>query len=152
MKIKIIAFSIVTLAVLSSSKMIPPQQGISQQLIGTWKWNAFINTKIGQTLSIEVFSQMAVKEMKTEFRSDNTYTESKLKKGSTEFTTLEGTWKVENEATLSMKEKGDWRAAKIVKFANDSLVLEIAPQVNLLMVRENKIPGLLNVKPTNEKH
>ncbi|OYU81896.1 MAG: hypothetical protein CFE23_03205 [Flavobacterium sp. BFFFF1] len=137
MKIRVFILSTVSLLFLTSATPVKQNGiGISEKLIGTWTWTTFISAETKQELSMEAFTQMQVKEMKTEFRSDNTYIESKLKKGNKDYITVNGEWKVENEEILSLKEKANWTPAKILKFANDSLLLQMNPKIVLLMVKQ----------------
>jgi hypothetical protein len=75
-------------------------------------------------------------EVKTEFKKDNTYTDSKLIKGRTEYSHINGEWKIENNEMLNFKSKDKWMPSKILKISNDSLLLQMNSKFTLLMVKQ----------------
>lgn len=57
------------------------QDDPSEKLIGTWIWKTIIDPESGEDMGIEVSMMGITSEIKTEFRTDKTYVESKLKAG-----------------------------------------------------------------------
>jgi len=133
-------FSIVLLAgliVLTGSATLKRSSSeLKDKLIGIWKWNTVINSQTNEDMGIDVVTMGMATEVKTEFRKDNTYIESKLRKGSTEYSTTTGEWKIEKDEVLNLKPKDTWKPSKILKLSNDTLLLEMNPQMNLLMIKE----------------
>jgi len=108
----------------------------SDKLIGTWKWAIAINSETNEEMGIEAMTMGMATEVKTEFKKDKTFVESKMRKGSTEYSTTSGEWKLESGDILNLKPKEKWQPKKILKLSNDSLLLQMNPQMNLLMIKQ----------------
>jgi hypothetical protein len=133
MKTKITILSFIALIVLTSAK--PIEKDSSEKLIGTWIWKTVIDGETNEDMGIDVVTMGMASEVKTEFKKDKTYIESKLRKGTTEYSTTNGEWKTEDDI-LSLKAKDKWRPSKILKISNDTLVLQMNPKMNLLMIKQ----------------
>lgn len=133
MKAKILFLSVIGLLVFASAQK---QTDVSQKLIGTWKWTTVFDAETNQDMGIDMLTMGMAAEIKTEFRKDNTYTESKLRKGTTEYSTTNGEWKLEDNEILSLKMKEKWRPAKILKLSNDTLMLQINQKMHLLLIKQ----------------
>lgn len=133
MKIKVIIFSLFTLLILTSTTTI--QTDSSEKLIGTWIWKTILDGETNQDMGIDMVTMGMASEVKTEFKKDKTYIESKLRKGTTEYSTTTGEWKIEDEI-LNLKIKDKWRPSKILKMSNDSLLLQMNPKMHLLMIKQ----------------
>lgn len=137
MKTKILSLSVIAIFFLTSAtKPTNVKPDKSEELIGTWIWTTILDAETDQDLGIDMVTMGMASEVKTEFKKDKTYIESKLRNGSTEYSNVNGEWKIENEEILSLKAKDKWRPSKIVKLANDSLVLQMNPKMKLLMIRK----------------
>jgi hypothetical protein len=137
MKSKIIAASFVALLVFTSAQTItPPQSGMAEKLIGTWTWTTVIDGETNQDMGIDIVTMGMATEVKTEFKKDNTYIESKLRKGSTEYSNVNGEWKLEGDDVLNLKSKDKWRPSKVLKLRNDSLLIQMNPKMHLLMLKK----------------
>lgn len=133
MKIKVIIFCLFTLLILTSTTTI--QTDSSEKLIGTWIWKTILDGETNQDMGIDMVTMGMASEVKTEFKKDKTYIESKLRKGTTEYSTTTGEWKIEDEI-LKLKIKDKWRPSKILKMSNDSLLLQMNPKMHLLMIKQ----------------
>lgn len=137
MKSKIVAASFVALLVFTSAQTItPPQSGMAEKLIGTWTWTTVIDGETNQDMGIDIVTMGMATEVKTEFKKDNTYIESKLRKGSTEYSNVNGEWKLEGDDVLNLKSKDKWRPSKVLKLRNDSLLIQMNPKMHLLMLKK----------------
>lgn len=137
MKSKIVTASFVALLVFTSAQTItPPQSGMAEKLIGTWTWTTVIDGETNQDMGIDIVTMGMATEVKTEFKKDNTYIESKLRKGSTEYSNVNGEWKLEGDDVLNLKSKEKWRPSKILKLRNDSLLVQMNPKMHLLMLKK----------------
>lgn len=137
MKTKIIALSLLVIFFLTSAtKMANVQSDKSEKLIGIWIWKTVIDAETNEDLGIDMITMGMASEVKTEFKKDNTYIESKLRNGSTEYSNVNGEWKIENDEILNLKAKDKWRPSKILKLSNDSLLLQMNPKMKLLMMRK----------------
>ncbi|UPT71230.1 MAG: DUF5004 domain-containing protein [Flavobacterium sp. JAD_PAG50586_2] len=137
MKPKIVAASFVALLVFTSAQTItPPQSGMAEKLIGTWTWTTVIDGETNQDMGIDIVTMGMATEVKTEFKKDNAYIESKLRKGSTEYSNVNGEWKLEGDDVLNLKSKEKWRPGKILKLRNDSLLIQMNPKMHLLMLKK----------------
>jgi hypothetical protein len=137
MKTKIIALSLLVIFFLTSAtKMANVQSDKSEKLIGIWIWKTVIDAETNEDLGIDMITMGMTSEVKTEFKKDNTYIESKLRNGSTEYSNVNGEWKIENDEILNLKAKDKWRPSKILKLSNDSLLLQMNPKMKLLMMRK----------------
>lgn len=137
MKSKIVAASFVALLVFTSAQTIsPPQSGMAEKLIGTWTWTTVIEGETNQDMGIDIVTMGMATEVKTEFKKDNTYIESKLRKGSTEYSNVDGEWKLEGDDVLNLKSKDKWRPSKVLKLRNDSLLIQMNPKMHLLMLKK----------------
>lgn len=134
MKTRFLAASVLALFVLTSATT--NQSDLSEKLIGTWSWNTIIDPETNQDLGLDMVTMGMAAEIKTEFKKDKTFTESKLRKGTTEYSTTNGEWKIEGNETLTMKIKEKWRPSKILKFSNDSLLVQMNPKMALLMIKK----------------
>ena len=77
------------------------------------------------------------KEVKVQFKEDNTYVELKTRNDDNSVSTTEGEWQLDKEgAILTMVSKGKSMPSKIVDFKNDTLVVEMRGSMNLVMVKE----------------
>ncbi|MGV3695821.1 lipocalin family protein [Flavobacterium sp.] len=133
MKAKNVALSIIALLVLMS---VAPQDDTSKKLIGTWKWANVINGETNEEMGIDMVTMGMASEVKTEFKTGGSYVESKLRTGATEYSTTNGEWKLEGDDVLNMKPKDKWRPSKILKFTKDSLIIQMSPKMNLLLVKQ----------------
>ncbi|MFY7971948.1 MAG: hypothetical protein ACOVOO_08400 [Flavobacteriales bacterium] len=106
------------------------------KLIGVWKWSKVINKTTGEESGIDAILMGMASEVKMEFKADHTYIESKLRKGSTTYSNYQGQWKFENDETLSTYQKEKWTSNKIEKFTADSLLMQMNPQMSILMIKE----------------
>ncbi len=111
------------------------QDDRSEKLIGTWLWKTIIDAESGEDMGIEVLTMGLTSEIKTEFRGDKTYVESKLKSGSNKHSETTGEWKIEMDK-LSLKSNDKWRPATIIKMTNDSLLLQMNKNMLLLMLKQ----------------
>lgn len=137
MKTKIIYLSLIVIFFLNSAtKMTTVQSDKSEIIIGTWIWKTVIDTETNEDLGIDVITMGMTSEVKTEFKKDKTYIESKLRNGSTEYSNVNGEWKIENDEILHLKAKDKWRPSKILILSNDSLLLQMNPKMKLLMMRK----------------
>ena len=137
MKTKTFALSFIVISFLTSATTITDfQSDKSEKLIGTWVWNTVIDADTNENLGIDMVTMGMASEVKTEFKKDKTYIESKLKKGSAEYSNVTGEWKIENDEILNLKAKDKWRPSKILKLSNDSLLLQMNPKMKLLMIRK----------------
>ncbi len=137
MKSKILSISLLAILVLSGATITTKvQSDLADKLIGTWIWKTVIDSETKQDLGLDMVTMGIASEVKTEFKKDNTYTESKLRKGSTEYSNINGEWKIENNETLNLKAKDKWMPSKILKISNDSLLLQMNPKLTLLMVKQ----------------
>ncbi len=137
MKTKIFALSLLSLFVFSSAATIGKvQSDLSEKIIGTWIWKTIIDTETQQDMGLDMVTMGMAAEVKTEFKKDKTYIESKLRKGTTEYSTTNGEWKLESDEILNLKAKDKWRPGKIVKVTKDSLLLQMNPKMTLLMIRQ----------------
>ena len=134
MKTKFLAASVLVVFVLTSATT--NQSDLSEKLIGTWTWNTIIDTETKQDMGIDMVTMGMASEVKTEFKKDKTYIESKLRKGTTEFSTTIGEWKIEENQVLNLKVKEKWRPSKILKLSNDSLLVQMNPKMALLMIKK----------------
>ncbi len=105
-------------------------------MVGTWTWKTIIDAETKEDLGIDMVTMGMASEVKTEFKKDKTYVESKLRKGSTEYSTTNGEWKFESNDMLNLKSKDKWRPSKVVKISNDSLLLQMNPKMLLLMIKQ----------------
>jgi hypothetical protein len=133
MKTKITLLSFIALIVLTSAK--PVEKDSSEKLIGTWIWKTVIDGETKEDMGIDVVTMGMASEVKTEFKKDKTYIESKLRKGTKEYSTTNGEWKTEDDI-LSLKAKDKWRPSKILKISNDSLLLQMNPKMHLLLIKQ----------------
>jgi lipocalin-like protein len=105
-----------------------------KDLIGTWRWVHVKNTQSNETIPVEKMTMS--KEVKTSFKEDGTYAESKSKDDGS-VSTINGEWKLEEDGkVLSLKSSDKWRPAKIVQLSADSLIVEMRPAMQLVMVKE----------------
>ena len=109
---------------------------LKDQVVGKWKWVTIINSSTNEEAGLELVTMGLASDVNVEFKEDNTYVESKRRKAGAEYSTLVGEWKIENDAILSTKQKDKWISMKILKLSNDSLLLEMNKDMNLLMVKE----------------
>ncbi len=119
----------------STSGMIS-ENDLKKKLIGIWLWQTVFDSETGEDMGIQEVTMGMATEVKTEFRMDHIYVESKLRKGSSEYSTTEGEWRLENNKVLAMKSKEKWSSVNILKLSEDSLLLEINPKMNLLMIKQ----------------
>lgn len=112
------------------------QTHTADKLVGTWTWKTIIDPETGSDMGIETLTMGMASEVKTEFKKDNTYVESKIRSGSTEYSTVNGEWKLEENNILSLKAKEKWRPGKLIQLTNDSLLLQMNPKMNLLMLKQ----------------
>ncbi len=137
MKSKILSISLLAILVLSGATITTKvQSDLADKLIGTWIWKTVIETETKQDLGLDMVTMGIASEVKTEFKKDNTYTDSKLIKGRTEYSHINGEWKIENNETLNFKSKDKWMPSKILKISNDSLLLQMNSKFTLLMVKQ----------------
>ncbi|MBS7788121.1 lipocalin family protein [Flavobacterium sp. CYK-55] len=137
MKTKIIGLSVFAVLVLTSATSIKTvQSDLSEKLIGTWQWNTIIDAETKESMGLDMVTMGMASEVKTEFKKDKTYIESKLKKGTTDWSNLSGEWKIEDGDVLNLKAKDKWRPSKVVKMSNDSLLLQMNPKMLLLMIKK----------------
>jgi len=136
MKTKPFILLFLTLVVLTSETASRFQSDLSDKLIGTWIWKTVIDAETNQDLGLDMVTMGIASEVKTEFKKDKTYIESKLAKGSSEYSKVNGEWNLENDEILNLKSKDKWRPSKILKLSNDSLMLQMNPKMILLMLRE----------------
>lgn len=137
MKTKTISLSLIVIFFLTSAtKMTNVQSDKSEKLIGIWIWKTVIDAETNEDLGIDMITMGMASEVKTEFKKDKTYIESKLRNGSTEYSNVNGEWKIENDEILNLKAKDKWRPSKILKLSNDSLLLQMNPKMKLLMMRK----------------
>ena len=137
MKIKNLTLSFVALILLTSaSKVTKTQHDISEKLIGTWIWKTVLDGESNKDLGLDVITMGMASEVKTEFKTDNSYIESKMRKGSDEYSQTTGEWKIENNETLNLKSRDKWRPSKILKITTDSLLLQMNPKMYLLMIKQ----------------
>ena len=137
MKTKTFALSLIGILFLTSTTTITNfQSDKSEKLIGNWIWKTVIDAETNEDLGIEMVTMGMASEVKTEFKKDNTYIESKLRKGSTEYSNVNGEWKIENDEILNLKAKDKWKPSKILKLSKDSLLLQMNPKMKLLMIRQ----------------
>ncbi len=127
---------VLALLVLTSAATIKISQGDRPEtLVGTWLWKTVIDPASGEDVGIELLTMGLASEIKTEFRKDGSYVESKLKSGSNDLSETRGEWKLETDK-LSLKSKDKWRPATIIKLTNDSLLLQMNPNIILLMLKQ----------------
>ena len=108
-----------------------------QELLGTWRWIHVVNSNTGQKIGINELSMGMSKEVKVQFKEDNTYVELKTRNDDNSVSTTEGQWQLDKEgAILTMVSKGKSMPSKIVDFKNDTLVVEMRGSMNLVMVKE----------------
>ncbi len=136
MKTQIAALSLFALLVFTSAKTTTETSDVSERLIGTWVWRTVLDGQTKEDTGIDIVTMGMASEVKTEFKKDNTYVESKMRKGTTEYSTTTGEWKLEGDEILNMKAKDKWRPAKIVRMANDSLLLQMNPKLVLVLVKK----------------
>ena len=137
MKTKILTLSILAILILTSaSKITTNQSDLSEKIIGTWIWKTIIDSQNNEDLGIDMVTMGMASEVKTEFKKDKTYIESKLRKGTTEYSTTIGEWKIENDEVLNLKAKDKWRPSKIIKISNDTILLQMNPKMILVMVKQ----------------
>ena len=137
MKTKIISLSLLVILFLTSAtKMTNVTSDKSEKIIGIWIWKTVIDTETNEDLGIDMITMGMASEVKTEFKKDKTYIESKLRNGSTEYSNVSGEWKIENDEILNLKAKDKWRPSKILKLSNDSLLVQMSPKMKLLMLRK----------------
>ena len=137
MKTRTLALLLGATFLLSSAKTITNfQSDLSEKLIGNWIWKNVINTETQEELGIDMITMGMASEVKTEFKKDGTYIERKLRKGSNEYSNVNEEWKTENDETLNLKAKDKWRPNKILKLSKDSLLIQMNPKLNLLMIRQ----------------
>lgn len=137
MKTKITMLSLLALFICTSATIkTDVQSDKSDKLIGTWVWSTILDASTNQDMGLDMVTMGMTSEVKTEFKKDKTYIESKLKKESSDYATVKGEWKLEPNDILSLKAKDKWRPIKILKMANDSLVLQMNPKMNLVMVKQ----------------
>lgn len=133
MKAKITILSFLTLLIFTSASTTKTDS--SEKIIGTWVWKTILDGETNQDMGIDMVTMGMASEVKTEFKKDKTYIESKLRKGTTEYSTTTGEWKIEDEI-LNLKIKDKWRPSKILKMSNDSLLLQMNPKMHLLMIKQ----------------
>lgn len=137
MKTKILTLSLLAILILTSaSKITKSQSDLSDKIIGTWIWKTIIDSQNNEDLGIDIVTMGMASEVKTEFKKDKTYIESKLRKGTTEYSTTNGEWKIENDEVLNLKAKDKWRPSKIIKISNDTLLLQMNPKMILVMIKQ----------------
>ena len=137
MKTGIVAVSVIGLFILTSARTLQETQSeVSQKIIGTWMWNNVIDAETNKEMGIGMVTMGMASEVKTVFKKDGTFEESKLRKDSKEWSTNHGEWKMEDKETLNMKPKDKWKPSKILKLTDDSLLLQMSPTMNLLMIRQ----------------
>lgn len=137
MKTKILMVSFFALLLFTSAKTSNHAvKDLSEKLIGTWIWTTVLDVETKENMGIDIITMGMASEVKTEFKKDNTFTESKLRKGTTEYSTTVGEWKIENEEILNLKIKDKWRPSKILKISNDSLLLQMNPKMTLVMIKK----------------
>ena len=137
MKTKIISLSLIVIFFLTSAtKKTNVQSDKSEKLIGIWIWKTVIDAETNEDLGMDMITMGMASEVKTEFKKDKTYIESKLRNGSTEYSNVNGEWKIENDEILNLKAKDKWRPSKILKLSSDSLLLQMNPKMKLLMMRK----------------
>lgn len=137
MKTKILSFSIFALFLFTSATTnTKVQTNLSEKLVGTWTWKTIIDAETKEDLGIDMVTMGMASEVKTEFKKDKTYIESKLRKGSAEYSTTNGEWKFESNDVLNLKSKDKWRPSKVLKISNDSLLLQMNPKMLLLMIKQ----------------
>ncbi|MCR6639842.1 MAG: lipocalin family protein [Sporocytophaga sp.] len=137
MKLKILSISLLAILVLSGATITTKvQSDLADKLIGTWIWKTVIDSETKQDLGLDMVTMGIASEVRTEFKRDNTYTESKLRKGSSEYSYINGEWKIENNETLNLKAKDKWMPSKILKISNDSILLQMNSKLTLLMVKQ----------------
>lgn len=137
MKTKILVLSVFAVLVLTSATSIKTvQSDLSEKLIGTWQWNTIIDAETKESMGLDMVTMGMASEVKTEFKKDKTYIESKLKKGTTDWSNVSGEWKIEDGDVLNLKAKDKWRPSKVVKMSNDSLLLQMNPKMLLLMIKK----------------
>jgi hypothetical protein len=130
------SITMMTLAILAFS-LVSFMVADQKELIGTWRWVHVKNAQTNETMDIEKLTMGMSKEVKTTFKEDGTYAENKSKADGSGVSTTTGEWKLEEDGrVLSMKTNDKWRPAKIVQFTKDSLVVEMRPSMQLVMVKE----------------
>lgn len=122
--------------VFTSASISEEPNSLKDQLIGKWNWITVINKATSEESGIELITMGLATEVNTEFKADNTYIESKLRKGKTEYSTIKGEWKIENTDILATKYKDKWQKSKILKLSNDTIILEMNSQMNLLLIKQ----------------
>ncbi len=130
-----ISFLLVILLFLSASFRHLTSE-LRDQVVGKWKWVTIINSSTNEEAGLELVTMGLASDVKVEFKEDNTYVESKRRKAGAEYSTLSGEWKIEKDAILSTKQKDKWISMRILKLSNDSLLLEMNKDMNLLMIKE----------------
>lgn len=136
MKLRQLAFSFLFFTTISAITTVKAQTVAPEQLVGTWNWKTVIDPETGDDLGLDRLTMGLASEIKTEFKKDNNYVERKLKPGSTEYSTTNGEWKLEEKDILSLKAKDKWRPATILKMSGDSLLLQMNPKMNILMIKQ----------------
>jgi Domain of unknown function (DUF5004) len=136
-KSRILVLSFCVLFIFCSSTTARKIQfDLSETIVGTWIWKAVLDAETGQDMGLDMVTMGMATEVKIEFKKDQTYVESKLRKGNAEYSTTNGEWKIDNDEILNLKGKDKWRPSKILKFSNDFLLLQMNAKMNLLMIRQ----------------
>ena len=108
-----------------------------QELVGTWRWIHVLNSNTGQEMNVSELTMGMAKEVKTQFKDENTYVELTTNTEDNSVSTKEGQWELAKDgATLTMISKGKTLPSKIVSLRNDTLVVEMRSPMNLVMVKE----------------
>ena len=106
------------------------------EIVGSWKWVHVLNTASRQKLSVQDFTMGLGKDILTNFKADGSYAEAKTAASDNTVSTTSGEWKLEKNGTvLAMKPKEKWMQAKIIVSTADSLIVEMRPELQLVMVR-----------------
>lgn len=109
----------------------------TQSILGIWKWMKVINSETKEEAGIEMITMGMAKEVKTEFLKDGSYLEHKWREGKSEPSTIKGEWKLEADGKmLSMKPKENWMETPVILLTEDSLIIQMHPTMQLLMIKE----------------
>ncbi len=130
---KITSLTIVLLCIVTLSSFVITKK----ELVGTWRWLNIVNSQSGEKIDIQKMTMGMAKEMKMEFKDDNSYLEHKTNSEDGKISTTSGEWKLEVEGTvLNMKTNEKWRPSKIISFSSDTLIIEMRGPMHLVLVKE----------------
>jgi hypothetical protein len=112
------------------------EREVVSRITGAWKWAVITENNSGKQYSIEEFSKGETKGVKIYYYDDYTYAEKDFRENTKE---TKGNWKLEEDGTVLSAapetQQDNWKSRKILKLTDDSMVLKMSDQYNLVLVK-----------------